>query len=187
MKYSFMIALSALVLSLPTQAQAATYKLDPTHSFVEFKIKHLGYSWLLGRFNEMEGEFTYDAEGDPEDQSISVTVDTATIDSNHAERDKHLNEIIDSGEFGKATFKSKRYDGDASGGIMYGKLTIHGVTKDVAIPIQKIGEGGDPWGGYRAGFEGELIINRKDFGIDYDLGPQSWDVILGLYVEGIKQ
>lgn len=187
MKHSFIMALSVLILSLPAQANATEYKLDPTHSFVEFKIKHLGYSWLLGRFNQMEGEFSYDSKGDESAQSISVTVDTSTIDSNHAERDKHLNGIIESKDFPKATFKSTSYKGNANEGIMHGKLSIHGVTKDVSIPIKKIGEGADPWGGYRAGFEGELLINRKDFGLDYDLGPKSWDVALGLYVEGIKK
>jgi len=69
---------------------------------------------------------------------------------------------------------------------MAGKLTLHGVTKEVHIAIEKIGEGADPWGGYRVGFEGKLNFNRKDVSIDYDLGLQSWDVELSLYIEGIR-
>ncbi len=186
MKHLSASIISIMFLSLIAPANAAQYTLDPTHSFIEFKVKHLNSSWLLGRFNKMEGEFTFDNTQNESYQTISVSVDTTSIDSNHAERDKHLRAIIDVTGFNKASFKSTKYTGDANSGIMSGKLTLHGITKDVEITVKKVGEGKDPWGGYRAGFEGSLTIDRKDFGISRDLGDQSWNTELMLYIEGTK-
>lgn len=187
MKHFFTIAISALILSFSVTANAAEYKIDPEHSFVQFKIQHLGYSWLAGRFNKMEGTFNYDPTANEAAQNISVTVDTTSMDTNHEARDKHVSGVMGFTKFTTATFKSTNYKGDKNGGVMEGKLTINGVTKDVSIAVSKIGEGDDPWGGYRAGFEGKLTINRKDFGIDYELGPKSWEVKLDLYIEGIRK
>jgi polyisoprenoid-binding protein YceI len=175
-------------IALSGAANAAEYEIDPTHSFVQFRIQHLGYSWMFGRFNGVAGNFKYDADK-PADSAIDVVVDTTTIDTNHAERDKHLR----SGDFlnvethPKASFKTTGYKGDANGGKLAGVLTVHGVEKPVEIDIKKIGEGADPWGGYRAGFEGTYTMTRKDFGMDYDLGPASASLQLEIGIEGIKK
>lgn len=173
---------------LPLSAHATTFHLDPAHSFIEFKIKHLGYSWLHGRFNALEGEFNYDAE-DPTNNRIRIDIDTRSIDTNHAERDKHLNnkDFLNSQQFPKATFVSTQYEGNSDSGTLYGDLTLLGATQSVAIPVKKIGEGADPWGGYRIGFEGSTQITYKDFGISYDLGPASQVVYLELGIEGIRK
>ncbi len=186
MKHISATIISIVFFSFITTANAARYNIDPTHSFIEFKVMHLNSSWLLGRFNKIKGEFTFDETKDEAYQTISVTVDTTSIDSNHAERDKHLRDIINVTNFDKATFTSTKYTGDSNSGIMSGKLTIHGITKNVDIAVKKVGEGKDPWGGYRAGFEGSLTINRKDFGIEKDLGEQSWNTEIMLYIEGTK-
>lgn len=169
-------------------AQAADYAIDPTHSFVEFRIQHLGYSWLYGRFNVVDGSFSYDAAA-PAASSIALTIDTASIDSNHAERDKHLrgSDFLEVAAFPKATFKSTSYAGTAEKGVLSGVLNFHGVEKAIDIPIERIGEGPDPWGGYRAGFHGTYTMTRADFGIDYDLGPASTQVILDLGIEGVRK
>lgn len=167
---------------------AADYKIDPTHSFVEFRIQHLGYSWLYGRFNGVDGSFSYDPSA-PAASRINVTIDTTSIDTNHAERDKHLrsDEFLGVEKFGQATFTSKSFKGDANGGVLTGELDFHGVKKTIDIPIKKIGEGDDPWGGYRAGFAGTYTMTRADFGLDYNLGPASTTVELELGVEGVRQ
>lgn len=189
---SFYLALSLSVaaglLPLRPAALAAEYKIDPAHSFVEFRANHLGFSWLYGRFNEISGEFTHDPST-PAANSIYVEVDTATVDTRHAERDKHLrsSDFLAVDKFPKATFRSTRYEGTAESGKLHGDLTVHGVTRPVVIEITKIGEGPDPWGGYRAGFAGTYTLTRKDFGIDYDLGPSSTTVELTLDVEGIRK
>jgi polyisoprenoid-binding protein YceI len=172
-------------------AHAADYVIDTkgAHAFVQFHIKHLGYSWLVGRFNTFEGEFTYD-ENDPSAASVRVEIDTASVDSNHAERDKHLrgDDFLDVGKYPKASFVSTSYEDLGDGkGLLKGDFTLHGVTRPIEIDVTHIGAGKDPWGGYRRGFEGRTTLALADFGIDYDLGPASREVNLWLGVEGIRQ
>ena len=171
-------------------AVAAEYEIDieGMHAAIEFRILHLGYSVLTGRFNDFGGSFSWDRDN-PEASSIEVTINTASIDSNHAERDKHLREedFLNVEKYPQAMFKSTKYNGDASSGTLEGILTLHGVSKPIAIDVQYIGEGDDPWGGYRAGFEGSVTIRRSDFGMMYDLGPKSDEMQLDLYIEGVRK
>ena len=172
-----------------TAAQAAEYRIDPAHSFVQFKISHLGYSWMIGTFDKVSGNLTFDPAAGPAGQKISVEIDTASVDSGHAERDKHLRspDFLNVRKFPKATFVSTGYEGDAKGGTMTGNLTLKGVTKPIAIAVKKVGEGKDPWGGYRAGFEGTATLSRKAFGAGMNLGPASDAVQFFLSVEGIRK
>ncbi len=188
-KNVFILAAVMLPLSVAQGVAAAEYRIDPAHSFVQFRIQHLGTSWLLGRFNDISGDFFFDPQADASAQRIKVLVKTAGVDSNHAERDKHLRgeDFLEVETFGEASFVSGDYEGDAAGGIMRGELTVHGVSKNVAVQVKKVGEGKDPWGGYRAGFEGRLQITRADFGMEYDLGPASTAVDLEIFIEGIRQ
>ena len=189
LKKGLLPAVTAVVLSTSsTWVAAATYEIDPAHAFVEFRIQHLGFSWLYGRFNDVTGTFEYDPDN-PQVSEIDVEIDTTSVDTKHAERDKHLRgeDFLDVEKYPKASFKSTKYTGDASGGILEGELTLHGVTKPITIEVQKIGEGPDPWGGYRAGFLGTTQLTRKDFGMDYDLGPPGENMELELGIEGIRQ
>ena len=172
-------------------AEVEQYVIDTkgAHAFVQFRIKHLGYSWLYGRFNEFGGAFSYDTE-DPSNSTIEVDIQTASLDSNHAERDKHLRgeDFLEVDKYPEASFKSTKVDwADDGTGTVTGDFTLHGVTKPVTIAVEEIGAGPDPWGGYRRGFQGETSFPLKDFGIDYDLGPASTDVEIILSVEGIRQ
>lgn len=183
----------ALTSAISLPALADTYVIDTkgAHASINFAVKHLGYSWLTGRFDNFSGEFSYDP-AKPEASTISVTIDTTSVNSNHAERDKHLrsDDFLNVDKFPKATFVSKqiKVDGDDKNEFdIIGDLTLNGVTKSVTIEVEKIGEGKDPWGGYRAGFEGETEINMRDFNIKMDLGPASQVVKLELHVEGIKK
>lgn len=175
-----------------TAVHAADYVIDTqgAHAFVNFKIKHLGYSWLHGRFNTFDGSFSYDS-ANPNSSQIMVNIDTKSIDSNHAERDKHLRggDFLNVDKFPKATFKSTsiKFDEDGDEADVTGEFTLHGVTKTITFEIDKIGEGKDPWGGYRVGFEGETSLKLADFGIDYNLGPASTHVDIGLYIEGVRK
>lgn len=181
---------AALVLSA-SAVNAAEYIIDTkgAHAFVNFKIKHLGYSWLHGRFNTFDGEFNYDAEK-PNASQIMVNIDTTSLDSNHAERDKHLRgkDFLNVDKYPTATFKSTNitFNNDDSGKVT-GDFTLHGVTKSITFEIDKIGEGQDPWGGYRVGFEGETSLKLSDYGINYNLGPASTHVDIGLFIEGIRK
>lgn len=172
-------------------AQAADYVIDTegAHAFVQFKISHLGYSWLLGRFNEFEGSFSYD-ENNPSAAEVAVTIQTASVDSNHAERDEHLRsaDFLNVAAHPEASFVSTNYAPNGDGtGVLSGQFTLNGVTRDISIDVTEIGAGQDPWGGYRRGFEGAVTLTLADYNINYDLGPAAKDVEIFLSIEGIRQ
>ena len=129
-------------------------------------------------------------EANPNASKVEVTIDTASVDSNHAERDKHLRdeEFLDVEQFPEARFVSTSYRdlGDGKGELQ-GELTLHGVTRPLSIAVTMIGAGDDPWGGYRIGFEGRTSFALADFGIKRNLGPASKEVHLWLGVEGIRK
>ncbi len=170
---------------------AADYAIDKQgqHAFVNFKISHLGYSWLWGTFKDFDGGFSFDA-AKPEESKVNVTLKTASVDTNHAERDKHLrsDDFLNVAKHPTATFESTsvKSTGDGTADIS-GNLTLNGVTKPVVIAAKFIGEGKDPWGGYRAGFEGSTTLTLKDFDIKMDLGPASQTVDLIISVEGVRK
>jgi polyisoprenoid-binding protein YceI len=179
-------------LAMTTSAvSAATYEIDTkgAHAFIQFKINHLGYSWLLGRFNTFEGSFDYD-EKNPAVSKIEVMIDTASVDSNHAERDKHLRsaDFLDVQKHPQAKFVSTgvEYKGDDKA-IIKGNLTLRGVTREVLIDAHRVGGGSDPWGGFRQGFAGTTTFKLADFGIPRDLGPASQEVEMYLSIEGIRK
>ncbi|MEZ5525810.1 MAG: YceI family protein [Pseudomonadales bacterium] len=170
---------------------AADYVIDTkgAHASINFRVNHLGYSWLKGRFNKFEGQFSFD-EANPADTQVSVEIDTRSVDSNHAERDKHIRDedFLYVSKYPQATFESTAFSMNGDGtGLLSGNLTLRGVTKPVDIVVTKIGEGKDPWGGYRAGFSGTTAFQMKDFGIPKELGPASETVYLDLHVEGVRQ
>lgn len=182
-----------LVLTLPLTnvARAADYVIDREggHASIEFRVSHLGYSWLTGRFNQFDGWFRYDAEA-PEQARVEVEIDPASIDSNHAERDKHLR--------GKNFLHVQRYrvarfvgtglrvlDKDRL--LLSGKLTLHGYTRPIDIQLREIGQGWDSQGNYRLGFSGSALINTSDFGMKSVLRKESRQVELILEIEGIRQ
>ncbi|AMQ88135.1 YceI family protein [Marinobacter sp. LQ44] len=181
----------ALIGTANASEHSGTYAFDKegAHQFITFKISHLGYSWLYGRFNDFDGEFVYDAEN-PENSTVTVTIDTASVDSNHAERDKHLRseDFLYVSEFPEATFTSKRIevDGDGEADII-GDFTLRGVTREITLEAEMLGHGEDPWGGYRMGFEAETEFRLKDFGIPMDLGEASETVEIKISIEGIRQ
>lgn len=187
-------ALAALVLGsalMGGQAMAADYAIDKQgqHAFVNFKISHLGYSWLYGTFKDFDGTFSYDA-ANPEASKVNVTLKTVSVDTNHAERDKHLRsaDFLNVSKHDTATFESTSVKSTGEGSAdVTGNLTLNGVTKPVVIAAKFIGEGQDPWGGYRAGFEGTTTLKLKDFDIAMDLGPASETVELIISIEGIRK
>lgn len=171
-------------------ASAADYKIDKEgqHAFIQFRIQHLGYSWLYGTFKDFDGRFTFD-EKNPAADKVDVTINTSSIDTNHAERDKHLRsaDFLNTSKNPQATFKSTDVKKEGDELKITGDLTLNGVTKPVTLEAKMLGKGKDPWGGYRAGFEAEGEIALKDFNITKDLGPASQKVQLMISVEGVRQ
>nr|WP_178113003.1 YceI family protein [Acerihabitans arboris] len=181
---------TATMLFVSGIAGAAEYKIDKQgqHAFVLFKIKHLGYSWLYGGFKDFDGGFTFD-DDNPAADKVKVVINTASVDTNHAERDKHLRsaEFLNAAKFPQATFESTQVKKDGDEWDITGNLTLNGVTKPITLEARLTGRGKDPWGGYRAGFEAQGTLALKDFNITTDLGPASQQVDLILSVEGVRQ
>jgi polyisoprenoid-binding protein YceI len=191
LKNILIVIILAVVVSLSAQVKAAEYKLDieGTHAFIQFKIQHLGYSWIIGRFNKFDGRFKYD-NTDEEASEISIVIDTASIDTNHNLRDKHLrdNKFLDVKKHPQATFISKKYKPTSPGNAtLTGDFTFRGVTRSIDIEVHKMGQGKDPWGGDRVGFEGTTKFTLKDYNIIKKLSPASAEVELYFTLEGIKQ
>jgi len=184
---------AVLLLFASSLVHAVDYEIDTrgAHAFIEFRIKHLGYSWLLGRFNRFRGDFSYDPKH-PESNRVKVTIDLASLDSNHAERDRHLRSarFFDVKEFPQAVFVSTGWEplGDGRAKLT-GKLTLRGITRPVTIDVSEVGHGPDPWGGYRRGFEGTTTLKLSDWKMKEAaiLGPAAEEIIVYLSVEGIRK
>jgi len=181
-------ALTTIML-LPTQLFAADYKIDTddAHASISFKVSHLGYSFIQGRFNTFAGTFSFDPS-DIAASKVEVTIDTRSLDSNQAERDKHLkgDRFINANKFSNAKFVSTIVTpiNDKEFTIS-GNLTLHGVTKKIDIDADFIGAGKDPWGGNRAGFEGTTRLELADFNIPV-VGASSY-VLMDFQIEGVRQ
>ncbi len=183
---------SALTLSagVVSQAWAATetYSIDPAHSFIQFSIGHLGVSTTVGRFNKFEGSFQVDKDNS-DSNSVELVVDTASVDTNHEKRDAHLRspDFFDVKQYPEMSFRSTGYEGDLSGGTLSGELTLHGVTRSVEFSLKQVGEGKDPWGGYRSGFQATTSLKRSDFGVSYFIPGVSDETEISVFIEGIRQ
>jgi polyisoprenoid-binding protein YceI len=168
---------------------AETYKVDPVHSAVIFRIKHLNVSYSYGRFNDPQGTFVFD-DDEPASCSFDIKVRTRDVDTNNAERDKHLRGEVffDVKQFPYITFKSTQVT--KSGEDTYkvaGDMTFHGVTRPITVEVQRTGAGPDPWGTYRSGFETVFTIKRSDFGMDAMLETLGDEVRLFVSLEGVRQ
>ena len=178
-----------LLMALPVSADQYVIDTKGSHAFVQFKISHLGFSWLYGRFDDFSGSFTYD-ESDPAKASIEMTVQTNSINSNHTARDKHLrsDDFLNVAVNPTATFKSSAFTPSENGhGRMTGQLTLNGVTQDISFDVQFIGAGKDPWGGERRGYEATTELKLADYNIKKSVDGAFEKLWLTVSVEGIKQ
>lgn len=166
-------------------AWASEYQIDieGQHAFVNFRVGHLGYSYIVGRFNKFDGSFSHDPSN-PSASRARVTIEAASLDTNHAERDKHLrsSDFFDVRRHPTITFESTGYEGSAEVGTLRGRLSFLGETRDIEIGLRKVGEGKDPWGGYRSGFIGTTRLVAADYGLPDWVG----EVEIELNIEGIR-
>lgn len=186
--------LGAVAVLAARSAEAVQYKVDDEHTGVTFQVRHL-FTKVNGRFDKFDGTIDFDP-AHPELAKVAGTIDAATINTNNAERDKHLRSdaFFDVGKFPKITFVSsgvKDLDAAKQGGKMQGKLTIHGVERPVVLDVAFLGAGKDPFGNQRAGFSARTTINRKDFGLTWNETLETGGVLVGddvtidLSIEGI--
>jgi len=172
---------TAVISLMSVGAFAADFNIDPAHSSVNFTAGHLGFSNVVGRFNEFDGSFS-DSGGS---EKVSFTIQAASIDTNHVDRDKHLRspDFFDAKQYPTIAFSSTSFEGN----ILEGDLTMHGKTNAVSFDISEIGEGNDPWGGFRKGYEATAVINRSDWGITYFIPGVPDTIEIEIQIEGIRQ
>ncbi len=171
---------------------AETYVIDDGHTSIIFGVSHMGYSYTYGRFNKMSGGYTLDRE-DPTASQIQLTISAASIDTNHQKRDDHLKgpDFFNVKQFPNITFQSTAIVVEqAKKGPLYnvtGDLTIHGVTRRVTLPLQKLGEGNGPAGKFRTGFHCETSLKRSEFGMTNMIPMIGDEVAITVSFEGILQ
>lgn len=181
--------------STTTLTDVRTYTIDPAHSRVGFTARHLGFSKVRGRFETFEGTLRMEP-GKLDTLGAEVTIDAASIDTNEPKRDAHLRTgdffLVD--EHPQLTFKStgvRNVEGDRF--TLVGELSIRGVTQTVELEAEYLGEGKDPWGGTRVAFEGRTKVNRKTFGLNWNVVLEtggflvSDDVEIELEVQAVQQ
>jgi len=173
---------------------ADVYVTDPSHTQVGFTVRHFVIAKVRGKFKDFTGTITYD-ENDVTKSSVKGTIKTASIDTDHQKRDDHLRspDFFDVANYPEITFVSKRVEKRQDGLMLIGDLTIRAVTKEVAIPFMITGKIVDPSGKTRLGFEGNLRINRQEYGVSYNKTMDNGGLIVSdtvdieLIGEAIKQ
>ena len=159
---------------------AGEWRFDPAHTRLGFSTRHAMVTKVRGAFNDVSGVITVDAE-EPTNSTVSVTIQVASIDTRNEQRDQHLrtNDFFDAPHYPEITFVSTRIDQiEEKSFIVNGDLTIRGVTREIAVPIEFIGVERDPFGNLRAGFEGSRRIDRKDFGVNWNAALDSGGVLV---------
>lgn len=182
MKTALKIVLTLLLAGLPALTQATTWQIDPAHAAIEFRVRHLMVAWVKGAFPAVKGTIEID-ETDLSRSKVSVTIETASIDTNHAKRDEHLRsaDFFDVAKFPTMTFVSKKVLAD--GGQLRqvtGDLTIRDVTREVTLNVDELTPSiKDPWGNTRRGATATAEINRKDFGLTWNKLLETGGVAVG--------
>lgn len=180
------MAIAALILALPSAVPAGTWKFDPAHTGVQFKVRHLMVSHVRGDFEKVSGKIVYD-EQDVSKSSADITIDAASINTRVEKRDKHLRspDFLDVEKYPSITFKSNKVEKGGDGKLkMTGDLTIRGVTREVVLEIEgPTSVIKDPWGNTRVGGVASTRINRKDFGLTWNKTLETGGVVVGDEVE----
>lgn len=170
------------LVALPTLAAAAAWNIDPDHSSTGFKVRHLMVSNVKGSFGKVQGAVNID-DKDITKSSVSVTIDTASIDTGVAKRDTHLRspDFLDVGKYPTMTFVSTKVAKNGSNGLkVTGNLTLHGITRPVVLDVEgPSGESKDPWGNMRRGASATAKIDRKDFGLTWNKALETGGVVVG--------
>ena len=188
-KTLFAAALLVSAAVAPASAAPVAYKIDPSHLSVAFIVNHLGFANLIGRFNTAAGDVSFDKDA-VEKSAVTVTIDTASVDTNHAKRDEHLRspDFFNVKEFPKMTFKSTKIEktGD-NAGKLHGELTMLGVTKPVVLDVTFNKDGVSPTSKQETvGFSARGTVKRTDFGMKYGAPNISDEIHLLIEAEAVK-
>jgi polyisoprenoid-binding protein YceI len=163
-----------------TVTATTTYGLDKSHSEATFQVRHL-LTKVRGRFSDFEGAIEFD-EQRPENSTVNVTIQAASVDTNEKDRDTHLRsaDFFDVEKFPTLNFTSAVITRKGSEEfVVNGDLTIHGVTRPVAFNATFLGKAKDPWGNERIAFEAETTVNRKDYGLMWNAALETGGFLVG--------
>ena len=195
MSYSAaVIALASVVLIGGAPAWAANYSIDPQHSQIEFRVKHLGISTVTGKFADFDGKLFFDPDR-IEAGKVEVAINAASIDTAVEKRDEHLRsgDFLSVSDFPEIRFESRSVEQLDDGLAITGDLTIRGVTRPVVLETEFNGRAVDPWGNARVGFEARAQISREDFGLTWNKVLETGGLLVSdevnivLVVQGIEQ
>jgi len=163
-----------------TSTVTGTYTIDPAHSRIGFVARHAMVTKVRGSFNEFEGHGYFDAD-DPSQSHLQLTIEAASIDTRSADRDGHLrsNDFFDMETYPQISFASTSVEALGDGTYrVTGDLTIKGVTKPVSVDFDYAGDAVDPFGNHRVGFEGSVVVNRKDWGVNWNAPLEAGGVLV---------
>jgi len=178
----------------PVTGSKTTWKLDPSHSLVEFSAKHLMITTVKGRFTDVEGVITAD-EKDFTKSSTTATLKAVSIDTRTEQRDNHLRsaDFLEVEKYPEIKFRSTRIEGSRKEFKLTGDLTIRDVTRPVTLDVTFEGQTKDPWGGERVGFSASGKIDRRDFGLTWNVVLEAGgltvgnDIKINIEVQAVKQ
>lgn len=185
------LAIALLGLSLNVWAAPENYKVDDSHSFANWSVRHI-VGRMTGTFTGVKGTLTLDP-ANPNTGAVNVTVNLYSLESGHRERDVHLltSDFLDANAYPEMRFVASGFRSTGKDvGVMTGQLTLHGASRQVDIPYKILGTATDPWGNVRTAFEGRFSLNRSDYGItkfvDGGSGMIGNEVDITLLVEALK-
>jgi polyisoprenoid-binding protein YceI len=195
MKTLLKSALAFAALSAPSLALATPYEFDPSHTTARFTVKHMMVTNVHGEFGKVTGTLDLD-EKDVTKSTVAVTIDASTIDTREPKRDAHLRskDFFEVEKYPSVTFKSKKVEAAGEGKLkVTGDLTMHGITKEVVLDVEGPSkEVKDPYGNMRVGATASTTINRKDFGLNWNVALEAGGVLVSdavkvdLEIEGKK-
>jgi len=161
-----------------------TLAFDLAHSSVDFSVRHMVFAKVRGGFQKFNADVTIDDKTNIP-TSVKAVIDANSIDTKNPDRDGHLKspDFLDAAQFPNITFESTSISGTPDALSIAGNLAIHGVTRPVTLAAQFAGEGKDPWGNDRIGYEATVKINRKDFGLNWNQALETGGVLVGEEIE----
>jgi len=172
-----------------TASHVTTWDLDPAHSIVEFAVEHLGIALVRGHFTKFRATVTLDEDA-PSGSAIEATIEATSVDTRDEQRDTHIRsgEFFDAERFPDITFRSSKVTRDGAKYRVIGDFTIRGTTREIALDVKDQGRGKDPWGGQRIGFRATTKVDRRQWGLVWNVELQEGGSLLAndvaILVEG---
>lgn len=175
------LAVFAMGFIASPDARASEWNLDTDHSRVEFSVRHLMVSNVVGNFKVFDGLVKLD-EKDPTKSTVKVSIDVSSVDTDNKKRDDHLRspDFFNTEKFPKMEFESKKIEKKGSGFLVHGNLNLHGVTKPVVLEVEEFTDAvKDPWGNTRRGAVARTTIDRREFGLTWNKALETGGVVVG--------